>query len=248
MVSHVLIGVSMNNITKAAIGVVGAAALASGIYFSTREPTRDIGTLGLERSTLTKVAKTKSGKQVRIIGMELPGAKEEDTEFGKSLVLLGVPSNAECNIVFSAEIVKKDGRDWPDIKGLDKLLNGGALPVLVGVDDDDIGVWNCLFKGESCLAMAEMENYIGSDVQQFINHPKRKYLLKTKAKSGSKDKHGNPKDIVVLDDIDADPAAEIWFGHEWFGRHDANFSVYQGGTVVSQVEKARLEAEKKNEK
>lgn len=234
----------MNNISKAAIGVGASVALASGIFYSTREPTRDIGELGIISNIgAPKVFKTKSGKQVRVVGIDAPDAKEGDTEFGKALVLSGesIPADAFCNVVFEADIEIKNGRQQPKLEGLDKLLNAGAYPVLMRVDDDDdVGIWNCLFKGNSCASAAELPGYIGSDVQQFINHPKRKFLLKTHAKAGS-----NKKTTVDIDDVDADPNAEVIVPHGWAGLDSVNFSTYQAGTVISAVEKVKLEHEKK---
>lgn len=237
----------MGNITKAAIGAGAAVALASGIYYSTREPTRDVGELNVTTNVgVPKVVKTKSGKQVRVVGFDAPGAKEEDTEFGKALVYSGenIPDTAFCNVVFEADIEIKDGRPRPKLPGLEKLLNAGAFPVLMRVDDDDMGIWNCLFKGNSCVSAAELPGYIGSDVQQFINHPKRKFLLKTHAKAGSKDKKDRLKTAVDIDDVDADPSAEVTVPHGWAGLDSANFSTYQAGTVISAVEKVKLEHEK----
>jgi len=237
----------MNNITKAAVGVGASVALASGIYYSTREPTRDVGELGITSNIgVPKVVKTKSGKQVRIVGFDAPDAKEEDTEFGKALIFSGenVPSNAFCNVVFEADVEIEEGRLKPALENLENFLNAGALPVLMRIDDDDVGIWNCLFRGNDCISVAELPGYLGSDIQQFINHPKRKFLLKTQAKAGSKDKNGHLKTSVDIDDVDADPDAEVVVPHGWLGRDDFNFSVYQAGTVTAAVEKVRIEREK----
>jgi hypothetical protein len=237
----------MNTISKAAISAGTAVALASGIYYSTREPTREVGNLAFtEQYGKPHIAKTKSGKHVRIVMGAIAGAKEEDTDFGKAFVIPegNVPADAFCNIVFEADIEIKNGRPQPKLDGLDRLLNAGALPVLIRIDDDDVGIWNCLFKGNSCLSMAEMPEYIGSDIQQFINHKKRKFLLKTRAITGSKDKNDRPKADVDIDDVDADPNAEVIFPHGWAGRDDLAMGTYQAGTVTSQVEKIRLEHEK----
>ncbi len=243
----------MNIATKLAMGVSGAVALASGIYYGTREPTRDVGDLKIDGpAAQVKVIKTKSGKQVRIVTPHQIEGQEQDTEFGKTKVIdedaagSGIPGDALCNILFEATIVKKDGRDWPDVEGLDVLLDVGVTPVLINADGDD-GIWNCLFRGPGCAAAVEKLDYIGSDIQQFINHPKRSNFLKTHAKATATDKNGYKKGVVKLDDADADPEAEVFVNHGWLGMGDVNFSSYRAGVITSAAEKAKKEREGKKE-
>jgi len=222
------------NLIKTAATATAAVALASGIYVTTR-PAPDV-----------KVAKSKSGKQVRIVYNGEVAANEEDTDFGKALVLTGsVPPEALCNVVFEAKIVKGEDRQLPDVPDLGRLLNAGALPVLIQVTDIGTGIWHCLFKGEACLEIAELPGYIGSEMHQLFKHPRKTTFLKVQAKVGSKDKEGRPKQEVAVGDADADPAAAVHFSHGWAGRQDLNFSFYQGGTFVTVKEINDREREKK---
>lgn len=223
----------MNPLSKTAIAATAAVALASGIYVTTR-PAPDL-----------KVAKSKSGKQVRIVYNGEVAANEESTDFGPAMVLSSnVPSEAMCNMVFEAKIVRGD-RQMPDVPDLGRLLNAGALPVLISVTDTGTGVWHGLFKGEACLEIAELPGYIGSEMHQLFKHPRKTTFLKVRAKAGAKDKGGHDKYEVPAGDTDADPAGLVHFSHGWAGRQDLNFSFYQDGTFVTVKEINDREREKK---
>ena len=235
----------MNLATKLAIGVGSSIALASGIYYGTREPTRDIGVLSITDGAahVLKVVKTKNGKQIRIVTEHEISGEEKDTEFGKAKLIeeapeggASVPGDAFCNILFFADVINENGRIRPDVDSLSSVLNAGVEPVLVSMEDADTGVWNCLFRGPDCVTAVEKLDYIGSDIHQFINHSKRHVFLKTHAQAGRTDKHGHAKSIVDIDDVDADPAGEVFVGHEWYGRPDLNFGSYKAGSIKSAIE------------
>jgi hypothetical protein len=247
----------MNIISKVAIGITGSVALASGVFYGTREPKREVGALEIsDHATSLKVVKTAKGKQVKLVTGSAIGDKKA-TEFGDAELVeeqdgnVSVPNDAICNIIFFAKVIKKNGKAWPDVEGIEQYLNAGTTPVLVRLDDDIIGntgVWNSLFRGLDCVWAADNLDYAGSDVQQLINHPKRNVLLRTFAKAGAKDSDGNSKGVVEFEDIDADPNADIFFGHSWFGRADVNFSVYKAGKIVSFAEVEKLEKEVEDQK
>lgn len=224
----------MNTIKTLAIASTAAVALASGIYMTTR-PAPDL-----------KVAKSKSGKQVRIVYNGSVEATEEDTDFGPAMVLTGsVPPEAICNMVFEAKIVRGKERSTPDIPNLGALLNAGVLPVLVSVTAEGTGIWQGLFKGEACLEVAELPGYIGSEMHQLIKHPRKISFLKVRAKSGAKDKEGHIKYEVPAGDPDADPAGLVHFAHGWAGLQQINFSFYQNDGFITAKEINDREREKK---
>lgn len=185
-----------------------------------------------------RVAISEKQRQVLIHTDQVGREELGDSDFGEAL-LFGpneVPGDALCNLTFEAVIVEQDGRPWPDIKGIRPLLNAGAWPVLVRETEDKVAMWNVLARGADCPALADLVEYAGSDLPQVLKHPKRKFLVRVKAKKGKRDKDGREKDWVDADDPDADPEGDAIFTHEWAGLGRVNYAKRSAGKLTREKE------------
>lgn len=203
---------------------VGVAVLGAAVLLSTLGGPPDY-------SNTPRVAVSAKGRQVLVhtaqVGREVLG----ESHWGEALLLEPgeVPGDALCNLTFEAVVVEQDGRPWPDVKGIRPLLNAGAWPVLVRETEDRVAMWNVLARGPDCPALADLVDYVGSDLPQVLKHPKRKFLVRVMARKGARDKDGRVKDWVELDDPDADPEGDATFTHEWAGLGQVNYAKRRAG-------------------
>lgn len=205
---------------------VAGAVIGTAVLLSTWGPP--------DYTDVPRVVVSEKSHQVLIHTGQVGREELGDTDFGEAL-LFGpdeVPGDALCNLVFEAVVVEQDGRPWPDVKGIRPLLNAGAWPVLVRETEDRVAMWNALARGSDCPALADLVDYAGSDLLQVLKHPKRKFLVRVKAKKDAKDKDGGKKDWVDADDPDADPEGDVTFTHEWLGLEQVNFAKRRAGAFT----------------
>lgn len=179
-----------------------------------------------------------NGTVVRVIGIEFnKEAAVEITAVGETVIAeYGIlPDTVYCNVILDAvpiaeaELYKDGGltiKEYPNIPAFKDAFRGRASrPVVIsGSEDGDKKLWNVLFKGQDCVNVALLDEYIGSSAKEVWNHSEamRTRFFRTQIIEKTVDgdvgltlKWGDPKA----------PIDAVWrSNHNWFGRrHDFGF-------------------------
>jgi hypothetical protein len=167
---------------------------------------------------------------VRFTGAPLkPKAERVQTVFGEAVVYESIPQEATCLVVFEAREKKVGQRTRPALTFPSWWMSPGSDPdPLPGTSAGGSALFMATFQGNGCLAIADREEFIGSDIHQLILHPKGRKLLWQKAKAGAKDGEDKPVPVVPFLDPQAVGDGEAWFPYELAGRPDMNFAKADG--------------------
>jgi len=157
------------------------------------------------------------------------GAEKVTTVFGESVIYESIPQEATCSVVFKAKEKKVGSVSNPVLTFPGWWMTPGAFPLLLQESSaDGYALWWATFQGNGCLAIADREEYIGSDIHQLILHPRGRKLLVQQAKDGVKTANGRAVHAVPFLDGQAEPDADVWFPYELAGRSDLNFAKADG--------------------
>jgi len=212
----------MNTISKTAVSATAAVALASGIYYSTRE----------EEPTGNRVVISDGGKYVRVVSRHsLKNKPELTTELGKAVVLHADEiGDAQCFVMIDAPMkkVEKGQRPLPYLPGLENKYYPGTLPELInGSAENGSYLWAIMFQGGGCLDAADHMGYAGSDMHQFLVSSAKHRMLKTRRKTAcpirKDEKDALCPDLVPVNDPDADPEGNVAPPIAIMGRDDLNW-------------------------
>lgn len=182
-------------------------------------------TRAVKPKTLKRIT---GGKYVRVVGAHRD-RDEVLTDVGQGIVLSAneIDPNAQCFVVMDAKIKDVEGREQPDITGLE--WHPGTLPVKIdGSEKEDSVLWAIMLKGQDCVKALDFEGFVGSDMPQFLASKHKGRFLKSHRKACPTKPPCGP---VSVEDKDADLDDEIWAPVSIMGRDDLNWGTAKKGKV-----------------
>jgi hypothetical protein len=228
--------------TIAILAAGGAAVILSGGEEITGG---DGGTPVVEEVQLTeadvcpRAIRTPTGRMVRVVGVESKGGNSEvkDTEVGRVVEVVELPSNAICHAIVDARPKAKsqffpDGNEYvgnvPDIPALKDCYGKASWPVMISGSclSGPVGSchWSMLLKGECCKIVGDLPQYEGSTLKEILAKPItiQRRILRTKGRCIGDE--GQQIDCTVpIGDPKAIANAPVFISHGWAGRQDLNF-------------------------
>lgn len=182
--------------------------------------------------------RTVNGRLIRITGVAREkDAEVKDTPLGRVVEVASIPDRALCHAVVDARPKNRsqffpDGNEMvgviPNIPELKDCYGKASWPVLIGGSclPGPVGscLWSMLLKGECCRIVADLPQFLGSTLEEFLKLPMadQQRLLRTRGKCVG-DQGQEIGCTVNLGDPRSIANSPVFVPSSWAGRVDLNY-------------------------